>query len=271
MNGALVSSVWLHENLSDPDLIILDARLKANKTGVISDDNIIRIPGARFFDITTRFSDIDSSFPNTLLSPEEFEVRCSEIGICKTSKIVVYDNLGVYSSPRVWWMFKVMGFDAIAILNGELPNWISEGYLVERYQSIEFEHGDFEARLQPELVKNFQCVKANIQTQEALLIDARSADRFNGVVPEPRKGLRGGNISNSINIPYQEVLNNGKFKSKGALIKLFNGFEIKNKPLIFSCGSGITACIVMFAANLVLDNKTAVYDGSWTEWAQLDY
>jgi len=175
----------------------------------------------------------------------------------------------VYSSPRVWWMFKIMGFDNISVLDGGLPNWVLQKYPVENFNETIFNQGDFEVNFRPEKVRSFDFVKKNLTSQNALVIDARSADRFNGITLEPRKGLRGGNIPNSINIPFQNVLEEGKFKSKEELLTLFNSYDIKNMPLIFSCGSGLTACIVLLASELVLENKKSIYDGSWTEWGQL--
>lgn len=270
MKSPLVSSDWLQRNLSDPDLIILDASQQDNKAGFASNTGNVQIIGARIFDIKHSFSDSNSPFPNTLLTPETFQENCRQLGINTTSKIVVYDNLGVYTSPRVWWMFKIMGFDNIAVLNGGLPNWLAHGYDVQEPNTTILNHGNFNAKFDFNKVKIFDFLTENLTSKTALVIDARSANRFNGITPEPRKGLRGGHIPNSINIPFTEVLEEGSFKTKEQLLELFNHFEINNAPLVFSCGSGITACIVLLAADLVLDNKKMLYDGSWTEWAQLN-
>jgi len=269
MVETLVSSEWLKDNMSDPDLIILDASLKENKAGLKTNLNTIQIANARKFDIKNGFSDASSCYPNTLLSPEAFEIACKDLGVNKTSKLVVYDNLGVYSSPRVWWMFKVMGHESISVLNGGLPDWVAKEYSTESSQSETFYQGGFKVKFQYKKVKKVDYIKQNLASQKALIIDARSVNRFNGITPEPRKGLRSGHIPNSINIPFQSVLENGKFKSKEELRIIFNAFDVKNTPLVFSCGSGLTACIVLLACELVLENKKAIYDGSWTEWAQL--
>jgi len=271
MIETLVSSEWLMDNISDPDLIILDASLQENKAGLKVNLDTVQIVNARKFDIKNVFSDANSNYPNTLLSPDVFEIECRKLGINKTSKLVVYDNLGVYSSPRVWWMFKVMGYETIAVLDGGLQDWLAKGGEIESFEKQQFLKGSFEVNFQEEQIRNFEFVSKNLKSQNTLVIDARSADRFNGIIPEPRKGLRSGNIPNSINIPFLEVLEKGKFKSKKELRTLFSGFDIKNTPLIFSCGSGLTACIVLLASELVLENEKAVYDGSWTEWGQLKY
>lgn len=266
----LVSSEWLKDNIFDPNLIILDASQEENKAGFKTNFDSIQIVNARKFDIKNVFSDASSNYPNTLLSPEVFELECRKLGINKTSKLVVYDNLGVYSSPRVWWMFKVMGYETIAVLDGGLPDWLAQGGATEPCEKQLFLKGSFEVDFQVKQVINFEFVKKNLVNQNTLVIDARSADRFKGLIAEPRKGLRSGNIPNSINIPFQDVLEKGKFKSKKELRTLFNAFDIKDIPLVFSCGSGLTACIVLLACELVLENKKAIYDGSWVEWGQLE-
>lgn len=269
MNSSLVSSRWLYDNLSDPDLIILDASQADNKSGIKATTNSVQIVGARVFDIKHNFSDLNSLFPNTLLPSDKFQEKCRALGINTSSKIVVYDNLGIYTSPRVWWMFKIMGFDNIAVLNGGLPDWMSQGYQIEPIRKFPLKQGNFKTVFNSSKVKTFNDIAKNIDTEAALVIDARSANRFNGVTPEPRKGLRSGHIPKSINLPYTEVLSDGKYKSVLQLKTIFNEFNIENAPLIFSCGSGITACIVLLAADLVSLNKKTLYDGSWTEWAQL--
>jgi thiosulfate/3-mercaptopyruvate sulfurtransferase len=270
MLKTIVSSQWLNQNRTDSNLIILDASQKGNKSGLTTDFANLQIKGAKPFDIKNDFSDQSSEFPNTLLSPQDFKIACRNLGINKRSKIVVYDNLGIYTSPRVWWMFKTMGHDAVVVLDGGLPDWVKCGFETEHIQVNKTDKGDFVVNFQSQKVVDFDFVKKNTSSQSYLVIDARSEGRFQGLTPEPRKGLRGGNIPNSINIPFQKVLEDGKLKSKAELSKLFNEMEVQKQPLVFSCGSGITACIVLLAHELCLENETAVYDGSWTEWATLE-
>ncbi len=270
MNPKIVSSKWLNEHLTDSNLIILDASQKNNKNKLSSKFENLHIKNARLIDLKNDFSDKNSLFPNTILSEKEFEIATQKLGIHKTSKIVVYDNLGVYTSPRVWWLFKTMGHKNIAVLNGGLPDWINDGYKTEQIKKTNYKKGDFIANFNPENIAYFKNIKENTKLENALVIDARSSDRFHSLIEEPRKELRSGKIANSINIPYQMVLENGKFKSKNELIKLFSSFVTVDKPLIFSCGSGITACILLIASELVLSQKKSIYDGSWTEYAQLE-
>lgn len=270
MNKPIVSSKWLNKHLNDPDLIILDASSKSNINKSTSEFENLIIKNARKIDLKNDFSDKNSSFPNTLLSQNDFEISCQKLGINKTSKLVVYDNLGIYTSPRVWWIFKTMGHDNIAILDGGMPDWINSGYETEKLNYTDFKKGNFIATFNNENVFYFNDIKDNIINKNALVIDARPSNRFLSLVDEPRKDLRSGNIPDSINIPYQLVLKNEKFKSKKELTKLFSSFVSSKKPLVFTCGSGITACILLVASELVLTQKKAVYDGSWTEYAQLE-
>ena len=270
MNQPIVSPKWLYEHLDHPDLIILDASLAANKSKLDSEFANVQIKGSRFFDLKNTFRDKKNALPNTLPDPQLFARACRELGICTRSKIVVYDHLGIYSSPRVWWMFKTMGHRDVAVLDGGLPAWVNEGFEVETRQDQAVKTGDFSANYQAELVANMDRVVSNLQHKSAVVIDARSAERFKGTAPEPRKGLESGHIPGAKNIPFKDVLNEGKYKPKAELRAIFESLKLDNHPLIFTCGSGITACIIMLASELIQKNPCAVYDGSWTEWAQTE-
>lgn len=266
---SLVSVDWLQEYQHIPNLVLLDVSPVTTINNHTSSTTELQIPGARYVDLKHQFSDQQSSYPNTLPSITQFEEECQKLGINNDSIIIVYDNLGIYTSPRVWWLFNIMGHQNIAVLDGGLPAWIDNGYPTEEKTNTKYDRGNFKAQFDIDLVRNHHFITDNIDHQEALVIDARSADRFNGIIPEPRKGLRSGHISNSINIPYTAVLNNGFYKSEDELRLLLNTIP-KDQPLVFSCGSGITACIVYLACSLVLPNQLAIYDGSWTEWAQIN-
>lgn len=258
MKDPIVSVNWLHEHLQDPDLIILDVFLETPKED-------IQIVGARPFDIKNKFSDTNSPLPNTIPSSDVFASECRKLGINNNSKIVVYDTKGIYSSPRAWWLFKVMGHEKVWVLDGGLLAWIKEGFSTEKRQEQNYSEGNFEAHFQAEMFKTKEDVLENINSKEALVVDARSTDRFNAETEEPRAGLRSGHIPGSINVPYTELLKEGKYLPKEELKKIL---PTNDKPLVFSCGSGITACIDMIGYELVNDNPKAIYDGSWTEWGQ---
>jgi len=262
----VVDTSWLASHMEDPDVIILDASYPA-LGGQQPRDSGVRIKGARTFEID-HFSDQQSDLPHMVASAEEFEMKAQALGINKHSHLVIYDNLGIYSSPRARWMFNVMGHQKASVLDGGLPKWIEEGRLVEETSKLTFPKGNFEATLISDLVKSMKEVKENIDTRECLLIDARSKGRFYGTVPEPRPHLSSGHIPNSMNIPFQDVLKGGCFRAVEELRLLFD--SVPDKPMVFSCGSGLTACIVLLAAEQVCESEKAVYDGSWTEWASYD-
>lgn len=268
MKNTLVSIQWLKDNMQDPNLIILDASQQINQANVLPEYTGIQIQGARFFDIKNDFSDTSNPLPNTFPHPETFEKAAQNLGINTTTKIVVYDSLGIYSSPRGWWLFQIMGHENVWVLDGGLPAWVQANLPVEKNETKTYPKGDFKSYFNPTMLKNTADVLANINTQAALLIDARSNDRFLGLTPEPRAGLRSGHIPGSLNIPYTDLVQNGFFFSKEKLKTILPNQE---KPIFFSCGSGITACIDYLAYEIIgSKNARAVYDGSWTEWGQSD-
>ena len=263
----MVSPTWLNKALNDPDLIILEASSLSHSSDASQDLNREILPKARPFDLKETFSLKTTKLPHMMPSAKQFEQGCRQIGINTSSKIVVYDHKGIYFSPRVWWMFKVMGHKAVYVLNGGLLHWKSKGFATELKRTEQNEIGNFKAVFNKKAVKDFNFIKENIHKQEYLLIDARASNRFLGTAPEPREGIQSGSIPHAINLPFSTVLKNGTFKNKKELITIFKNLNINKRPLIFSCGSGITACIILLAYQLVGNNETAVYDGSWTEWA----
>lgn len=266
----IVSAQWLKENLISPDLVILDASIELSAGGKRMEKSDLTIPGARYFDLKNVFLDNASPLPNTLPKPEVFELECRKLGINHDSKIVVYDNRGIYSSPRAWWLFKVMGHNEVAVLDGGLPNWIENEFRTANTYHKKFQTGDFKANFDKRLVIDFEQVKNNIIDKKFVILDARSKGRFNGTEKEPREHLKSGKIPESVNFHYMEVLANGKFKPKTELNKLFMDKIMGEKELVFSCGSGITACILMLACQIGYGDSKKLYDGSWTEWADLN-
>ena len=263
----IVTIDWLKEHIDDQNLVILDATFKKVTASDSNDPSNLGIPGAIFLDIKKDFSDQQSALPNTLPTPSAFTKAAQTLGIKKSSKIVVYDKLGIYSSPRVWWMFRAMGHEQVAVIDGGLPEWIRSGGTLQEIAPQFPQTGNFEANLQKDWVTNAADVLKNIGNKTCKVFDARSAGRFNGTAPEPRAGLRGGHIPGSFSLPYSEVLEEGKFKSIPELKAIFQKLNASKEKMIFSCGSGITASIIMLAAELVGHSGGAVFDGSWTEWA----
>jgi thiosulfate/3-mercaptopyruvate sulfurtransferase len=260
----LVSVTWLFENANRAELVILDGSLKSTvqKEQTIEKKNI---PHAVRFD-WDKFSDTSNPLPHTMPNVDQFTYAAQELGINSNSLVVVYDRAGIYASPRVWWMFLTMGFKNCYILDGGLPEWIKRGFSCVDSYDEPCVKGNFTAVFNNDLIVNRQHVLAALNDKNALIIDARSADRFQGKVAEPRAGLRLGHIPNSINIPFETVVFENKIRTEAELKEIFSTVGHKNTPLIFSCGSGVTACIDALAATLIGYERISVYDGSWSEW-----
>jgi thiosulfate/3-mercaptopyruvate sulfurtransferase len=265
----LVSVQWLHQNIENDKLIVLDATIRK-----ISDSTVFSseewIPKTRYFDLKGKFSDTKAQFPTTLPSTEQFQQEARILGVHRDSIIVVYDTKGIYSSARVWWLFKTFGFKNVAVLNGGLPEWKRFNYItVSSLDVPNWELGNFLTDYQPKHMCFFKDISERSKDTEYLILDARSEDRFKGLALEPRAGLRSGTIPNSKNLPYTDLRDGHCLKSKEELKIIFNTFKIEDKSLTFSCGSGITACILALVADILEYKKLAVYDGSWTEYGTL--
>ena len=269
ITNSIVSVKWLRENLSAENLILFDASMKpifpvANPTL----ETPAHIPGSLRFDFDDVLCDHNTSLPHMMPSPEFFADEMQKMGVNHDSAIVVYDKVGVYSSPRAWWMFRAMGHDQVAVLDGGLPAWIQAGHETVPTLATPKGRGDFVSRPQAGLFVDSKTVVQALADSSFSVIDARSAGRFKGQEPEPRAGLRGGHMPNAVNIPYTDVLENGRLASKSKLQSIFE--EYKNKKMIFSCGSGVTASLVALAAEQAGYKYLAVYDGSWSEWGAPD-
>ncbi|XP_034586874.1 thiosulfate/3-mercaptopyruvate sulfurtransferase 2 [Setaria viridis] len=285
----VVSAEWLHANLKDPDVKVLDASwyMPAEQRNPLQEYQVAHIPGALFFDVDG-ISDKTSSLPHMLPSEKAFSAAVSALGIYNKDGIVVYDGKGLFSAARVWWMFRVFGHDKVWVLDGGLPQWRASGYDVESsassdailkasaageaiekvYQGQPVGPFTFEAKLQPHLIWSLDQVKENIKTQTHQLIDARSKPRFDGAVPEPRKGIRSGHVPGSKCVPFPQVLDSSqKLLAPDELRKRFEQEGISlDQPLVTSCGTGVTACVLALGLHRLGKTDVSVYDGSWTEW-----
>ncbi|MEQ9468055.1 MAG: sulfurtransferase [Ekhidna sp.] len=271
MISNIVSADWLIENLNLPNLVILDATLAKPKGMEPDVPKDVQIQGAKFFDIDSRFSDASIGLPHMMCDAEQFENAAQALGINNDSLVIVYDDHGVYSSPRAWWMLKSMGHKQVAVLNGGLPKWVQKNYPTEPKKNKSNKgNGNFKATYERGCFVNAEYIFEHLDDEDILVLDARSKGRFDAIEPEPRAGLRGGHIPNSVNIPFPEVLSNGLvLKSKNELKSVFNQYDLRDKKrLVFSCGSGLTACIVLLAAHIAGYEDLTVYDGSWSEWGQ---
>ncbi len=266
----LVSTTWLAEHLSDPDLRVLDASLYL--PGVDRDAkaeyNTAHIPGARFFDIDD-ISDNGSELPHMVPPVEKFVSRLRSMGVGDGHQVVVYDGAGLFSAARVWWLFKLMGQNNVAVLDGGFPKWQAEGRPTDDMPPI-IRDRHMMVRRQNHLVKDVTQVASASKLGDYEIIDARSPARFRGDAPEPREGLRSGHIPGSKNVFFQTLLNeNGTLKTPNDIQKVFEdaGVDLQ-KPAITTCGSGITAAVLCLGLHLIGKTDYAVYDGSWTEWGK---
>jgi len=266
----LVDSNWLNDNIHAPELIVLDASVAPVVPGyesLNSDASLTAIPGARRFDYDTRICKQDSSLPHMMPEQELFEEEVRKLGINSNSIIVVYDDVGIYASPRAWWMLRAMGHEQVAVLDGGLRAWIDAGLATSDSLETEFPLGDFQVQYTAESFCDFSVVLAALDDSACAILDARSSGRFYGTAPEPRPGIRGGHMPNAQNLPFPELLDDGRMKPVAQLEKIFDELvDGSDRRLITSCGSGLTACILTFAAYLAGHRKLSVYDGSWIEW-----
>ena len=264
----LVSTQWLSAHLKDPDLRVLDASwyLPGSKRDPFAEYQAAHIPGARFFDLDD-VSDHRSDLPHMVPPVEKFMSRMRAIGVGDGHQIVVYDGSGLFSAPRVWWLFKLMGQMDIAVLDGGFPKWQAEGHPVEDLPPI-LRDRHMMVRRQNQMVKDVTQVSAASKLGESEIVDARSPGRFYGKDPEPRPGLRAGHIPGSKNVFYKDLLNaDDTMKSPDEMRQVFlkAGVDL-DKPVITSCGSGVTAAILSLGLIRIGKTDHSLYDGSWTEW-----
>ena len=264
----LVSTDWLAAEMGKSDLSIIDASLFLPAMGrnARAEFEAAHIPGAVFFDIE-EVSDTTNPLPTMLPPAEKFASRCQALGLGDGSRIVVYDNSPLKSSARLWWMLNLFGAHEVAILDGGFPKWQAEGRPVESGKPI-VRHRHFTVCADKALVRDMAQMTDNLRSKAEQVVDARGAGRFTGAEPDPRPGVRPGHIPGSKNIPYSALFNeDGTFKAPANIKALFDAAEIDlSKPLVATCGSGITAPVVAFGAALVGKPTVAVYDGSWSEW-----
>ncbi|MDP3493648.1 MAG: 3-mercaptopyruvate sulfurtransferase [Hyphomonadaceae bacterium] len=267
----VVSAEWLRSHLNAPDVRVLDCSWfmpDAPQTGrQIYDAH--HIPGARFFDIDD-VSDTDSSLPHMLPSPEKFSSRVRRLGLGDGHRVICYDQNGFLASARAWWMFRSMGHGDVAVLDGGFDAWRAAGGAIEDLPPHFQADRHFTVRPRRDLVRDLTQMKTTIASQGAQVVDARSAPRFRGEVEEPRAGLRKGHIPGSINVHYAQVIAaDGRLKSEQELKAVFNAAGVDlGKPIINTCGSGVTASILALAQSVAGHDDSAVYDGSWSEWGK---
>ncbi len=264
----LISTQWLTDEFGAQDLRILDATafLPGTPRDAAAEYLEAHIPGALFLDLAT-LNDPSDPRPATVPTEAQFAARMAELGINRDDRIIVYDNSPLSSAGRAWWLLRTFGATKIAILDGGLARWRAEGRMIESGEG-QTRSGSFDAHRNDSAIASKTDVLANIASCAAQVADARSADRFRGDVPEPRPGMAEGHIPGSVNLPSDQLLDTqGQWKRGDALRKSFTdaGVDLE-KPLIMSCGSGVTACNLLFGAALLGKHDVTIYDGSWSEW-----
>lgn len=264
----LVSTTWLAQHLKDPDLRLFDASWYLPEAGrnARAEYNAAHIPGARFFDID-EISDSRSDLPHMAPPVEKFMSRMRSLGVGDGHQVVVYDGAGVFSAARVWWLFRLMGQNDVAVLDGGFPKWQAEGHPVEDMPPV-IRDRHMTVRFQNHLVRDVTQVSAASKLRDAAIVDARAAMRFRGEAPEPREGLRPGHIPGARNVPYTALLNDDKtLKDPAACRAVFEAAGVDlGRPIITSCGSGVTAAILALALERMGHHQWSLYDGSWAEW-----
>jgi thiosulfate/3-mercaptopyruvate sulfurtransferase len=269
MTDLLVSPGWLRERLGDPNLRIVDASwyLPAQNRDAKAEFLAGHIPGAAFFDIDA-IADRSTDLPHMLPTTAEFAAAAGALGLSETDTIVVYDGVGLFSAPRVWWTLRTFGARDARVLDGGLPVWKRAGFPLEAGEA-QPAPSRFAARLDPAAVKDLAAVNAALHGRTASVVDARSEARFRGEAPEPRPGLRSGHMPGARNLPFDRIVDaDGRLPRPQEIRALFeeSGVDL-SRPVVTTCGSGVTAAVLLFALAAAGKDDVALYDGSWAEWA----
>ncbi|OKJ26308.1 3-mercaptopyruvate sulfurtransferase [Streptomyces sp. CB02130] len=248
--------------LREAGVILFDASVGAHRGAAV------RIPGARPFDLDGDLSDHTSTVPHTMPGARQFTEALRALGVHDSDTVVVYDAQGIYSSARAWWMLRAMGADRVAVLDGGLPAWVAAGHPVEQSPAAyDGPRGTFTARPRPGLIVDADAVASALADPAAVVLDARTAKRYAGTAPEPRPGLRGGHMPGAVSLPFGEIQRDGGvMRPTHELRTVFERAAGGREQLYFSCGSGVTACVLALGATLAGYDDLAVYDGSWSEW-----
>ncbi len=264
----LVSTDWLGQNIQDTNIRIIDAtwHLPTSTQNAKESFQKSHIPGAVFFDID-EIADLENALPHMMPSDEKMASRIRAMGITNTNHIIIYDNSDFCTGARAWFMFKNFGHDKVSILDGGYQKWQKENKPIET-EIKGFPDSHFKAKLNQDRIRHIDQITQNIQSKEEQVVDARASGRFRGTAPEPRPNSKAGHIPGSFNVPFNELLNADKtYKSVSETIEIFEkaGIDL-SKPIITSCGSGVTACVLLFALERIGHHQNALYDGSWSEW-----
>lgn len=267
MSELLASPAWLKEHLGDPHVKIVDASwyLPAQNRNARAEYLAGHIPGAVFFDID-QIADHTTDLPHMLPEAEAFAAAAGALGLSENDTMIVYDGMGLFSAPRVWWTLKVFGAKDVRVLDGGLPAWDQAGY-PKQSGEVNPKPARFNAAFSPAAVRGFEAVRAALVAGETV-VDARSAPRFRGELPEPRPGLPSGHMPGALNLHYDLLSDGGRIVAPDRIRALFEqaGVDL-SAPITTTCGSGITAAVLLFALAQIGKHDVALYDGSWADWA----
>ena len=268
MNPHFVSTAWLADHLDSPDLVVVDGSWYLPHEGRNGRAEYLagHIPGAVFFDVD-EIADKSAGLPHMLPSPVAFSSAMRKLGIGDGMRIVVYDGSGLFSAARVWWTFRAFGVREVQMLNGGLPRWTAEGRSLEEGE-VRRGPRHFTARLDHGVVATLGDVERALRTGSAQVVDARPADRFRGEAPEPRPNLPSGHMPGSINLPFPRLVADGRLKSPEEIEAAFRAAGVDlDRPIVTTCGSGVSAAILAVALDAIGRPARALYDGAWAEWA----
>jgi thiosulfate/3-mercaptopyruvate sulfurtransferase len=270
IQSPLVSTEWLAENLSAENLVVLDGSffLPNQNRNAKAEYEQAHIPGALFFDID-KIADHSTNLPHMLPSPTDFAEAAGNLGIGKDTRVVAYDSNFFMASARVWWTFRIFGHAPVAVLDGGLARWRQQGRHIDAEAVHVLPQGYTTAGFRPELVRTLEQMKNLLGQADAQILDARGPGRFHGSEPEPRPGVRGGHLPGSRNLPYKTLTDEANFclKPLAELETLYRQTGIDPaRPVVATCGTGVTASILALGLYLLGNETIAVYDGSWTEW-----
>lgn len=263
----LISAEWLRDAFEQPDVVVLDAswHMPATRRDGATEFELGHIPGSAFFSIDG-IADPDSTLPHMVPTAEAFAAAVGGLGVGAGDHVVCYATEGIGTAPRAWWMFRLFGHERVSVLDGGLPAWTASGGILVKGPARPRPRA-FQATFNPARIRDLAAVRANLEAATELVVDARSAGRFAGTEAEPRPGLRGGHIPGSVNLPYQTLLDGPRMLPPDVLRTRLEAAGLAGeRPPVFTCGSGVSACTLALGLTLTGRDDWAVYDGSWSEW-----